>query len=95
MCNFPKFFLCENLSLPNSTFVIHIDFPKFMIEFPDEKIIWLEDELDEFTKLEYNNILNEAIDWALKETLELNNIQLEAIHVIETNTKNEFVKKFN
>lgn len=95
MNNIPKFFLCENLLLPDSSFVIHIKFPKFMIEFPDERIIWLEDELDEFTKLEHKNILVEAIDWMLSETTKLNDIQLETIQAIETNMKNKFVKNFN
>ena len=50
MGRFPKFFICENLSLPDSIFVIHITYPKFMVELTDEKIIWLEEESNNFQK---------------------------------------------
>lgn len=93
--NFPKFFLCNNLEIPNTFFVLHINYPKFLIEFPDEKIIWLENELDEFTRLEYKNILNEAIDWVLAETTKINNNNINSINEIKKNFQKEFIKKLN
>ena len=31
MGRFPKFFICENLSLPDSIFVIHITYPNLWL----------------------------------------------------------------
>lgn len=95
MLKFPKFFICENLILPESTFVIHINYPKFMIDLIDEKIIWIEDNLDEYTKLEFRNIISEAIDWGINETNMLNNIRISDVNSIKKSTEFDFIKKFN
>lgn len=95
MGRFPKFFICENLSLPDSIFVIHITYPKFMVELTDEKIIWLEEESNNFQKILHKDIITEAIDWALAETSKLNEIRNNAVTEIQNKTKFEFIQKFN
>jgi len=39
----PKFILGDNTDLPDSIFVIHTDFPRFIINLENDEIEWLED----------------------------------------------------
>ena len=90
----PKFYICENLTLPESTFVLHIFYPKFMIDLVDEKIIWLEDDLlQDVIKYQFKDILSEAIDWAIEETDRLNNQRIIDINNIKEKYKIELYKK--
>ena len=92
----PKSYICENLTLPESTFVLHIFYPKFMIDLVDEKIIWLEDDLlQDVIKYQFKDILSEAIDWAIEETDKLNSMREIDISTIKKETNFEFIKKFN
>ena len=39
----PKFILGDNTDLPNAIFVIHTEFPRFIINLEDDEVEWLED----------------------------------------------------
>ena len=39
----PKFILGDNTDLPQSIFVIHTEFPRFIIDLKDDEVEWLED----------------------------------------------------
>ena len=39
----PKFLLGDNTDCANDIFVIHTDFPRFIINLVDDEIEWLED----------------------------------------------------
>jgi len=39
----PKFLLGDNTDCTNDIFVIHTDFPRFIINLRDDEIEWLED----------------------------------------------------
>tara|TARA_B100000929_G_scaffold266546_2_gene234249 strand:+ start:1081 stop:1311 length:231 start_codon:yes stop_codon:yes gene_type:complete len=39
----PKFILGDNTDLPESIFVIHTEFPRFIIDLKDDEVEWLED----------------------------------------------------
>lgn len=39
----PRFILGDNTDFPNAIFVIHTDFPRFVINLEDDKIEWFED----------------------------------------------------
>jgi hypothetical protein len=39
----PKFILGDNTDLPNAIFVIHTNFPRFIINLENDEIEWLED----------------------------------------------------
>lgn len=39
----PKFILGDNTDLPDSIFVIHTEFPRFIIDLKDDEVEWLED----------------------------------------------------
>lgn len=41
--NLPKFLLGDNTDCLNDIFVIHTEFPRFIINLADDEIEWLED----------------------------------------------------
>ena len=40
---FPKFLLGDNTDFPTAIFVIHTDYPRFIINLEDDSVEWLED----------------------------------------------------
>ena len=40
---FPKFILGDNTDYPDAIFVIHTEFPRFIINLENDEIEWLED----------------------------------------------------
>tara|TARA_R110001583_G_scaffold44322_1_gene140463 strand:- start:2164 stop:2391 length:228 start_codon:yes stop_codon:yes gene_type:complete len=50
----PKFILGDNTDLPNAIFVIHTEYPRFIINLEDDEVEWFEDFVKEDEKdLEY------------------------------------------
>jgi len=41
--NLPKFLLADNSNFPDDIFVLHTEFPRFIINLKDDKIEWFED----------------------------------------------------
>lgn len=39
----PKFILGDNSDYPNAIFVIHTEFPRFIINLEDDEVEWFED----------------------------------------------------
>ena len=39
----PKFILGDNTDLPSAIFVIHAEYPRFIINLEDDEVEWLED----------------------------------------------------
>ena len=39
----PKFILGDNTDLPNTIFVIHTEFPRFIINLENDEVEWFED----------------------------------------------------
>ncbi len=39
----PKFILGDNTEYPNAIFVIHTEFPRFIINLEDDNVEWFED----------------------------------------------------
>lgn len=46
----PKFILGDNSDYPNAIYVIHTEFPRFIINLEDDEIEWFEDFEDEDEK---------------------------------------------
>ncbi|MBN4070717.1 hypothetical protein JYT76_03440 [Olleya sp. AH-315-F22] len=66
----PKFILGDNTDLPNAIFVIHTEFPRFIINLENDEVEWLEefDQHDEKELLsETENAINEASTFYDKE----------------------------
>lgn len=39
----PKFLLADNTDLPEAIFVVHTEFPRFVINMVDDELEWLEE----------------------------------------------------
>ena len=39
----PKFILCDNTDHPNAIYVIHTEFPRFIINLEDDEVEWFEE----------------------------------------------------
>ncbi|MDN3667492.1 hypothetical protein ACFFU1_09895 [Algibacter miyuki] len=49
----PKFILGDNTEYPNAIFVIHTEFPRFIINLEDDEVEWFEDfDADDQDELE-------------------------------------------
>jgi len=59
----PKFLLGDNTDFPDDIFIIHTDYPQFIINLVNDEIEWLEDvQSDSETAL--TNEINELIEQA-------------------------------
>ncbi|WP_272023380.1 hypothetical protein [Olleya namhaensis] len=59
----PKYILGDNTDLPNAIFVIHTQFPRFIINLEDDEVEWFEDfdQHDEKElEMETENLIIEA-----------------------------------
>jgi hypothetical protein len=69
----PKFLLSSNSELPDKLFVVHTEFPRFVLNIINDEIFWLE-EFDENdikeVKNHTQNLINEALDFYDKEITE-------------------------
>ncbi|MCL6265287.1 hypothetical protein [Flagellimonas myxillae] len=59
----PKFLLGDNTDYPNSIFIVHTEFPRFVINLENDEVEWLEefsreDEAELATETE--NLINAA-----------------------------------
>lgn len=59
----PKFILGDNTDYPNAIYVIHTEFPRFIINLEDDEVEWFEDFDEEDAKeleMETENLINLA-----------------------------------
>ena len=62
----PKFLLADNSSFPEDIFVLHTEFPRFLINLKDDKIEWFEDlsgEKDDDIADEVSKLIEAASDF--------------------------------
>lgn len=59
----PKFILGDNTNFPNAIFVIHTEFPRFIINLENDQVEWLED-FDEHDQKELMSETEIAIEEA-------------------------------
>ena len=61
----PKYILGDNTDYPNAIFVIHTQFPRFIINLEDDEVEWLE----EFDQHDHNELESETENY-IKEASE-------------------------
>ena len=62
----PKFILGDNTDFPNAIYIIHGDFPRFIINLENDEIQWLEEFDDEDQKeleSEMENLIEAASEF--------------------------------
>ncbi len=70
MKELPKFLLADNTDFPEAVFVIHTDYPRFVINVVSEEVEWFEDfdEVDERALAEeVENLLQASLDFYERE----------------------------
>lgn len=64
--NIPKFLLSSNSDLPQKLFIVHTEYPRFILNIINDEIFWLE-EFDENDIKEIKNqtqiLINQALDF--------------------------------
>ncbi|MFY7672466.1 hypothetical protein ACOSP6_15400 [Tenacibaculum sp. MEBiC06402] len=63
--NLPKFLLADNSNHPEDIFVLHTEYPRFLINLKDDSVEWFED-LEGENEQELANELESLIDQAGK-----------------------------
>jgi hypothetical protein len=64
--NLPKFILGDNTDFPDAIYIIHTDFPRFIINLENDEIEWLEEFDDEDQKEledEMENLIQASSDF--------------------------------
>ncbi len=61
----PKFLLGDNTDFPDDIFIIHTEYPQFIINLVNDEIEWLE-EVQSNNETELTNEVNELIGLASK-----------------------------
>jgi len=62
----PKFILGDNTDFPDAIYVIHTEFPRFIINLENDEVEWFEDfdaEDQEELEAETENAIKEATDF--------------------------------
>lgn len=61
--DFPKFLLGDNTDYPDAIFVIHTEYPRFIINLENDDVEWLED-FDQSDEKELSTMAEELINSA-------------------------------
>ena len=68
--DFPKFLVADNTDLPDAVFIVHTEFPAFVLNLENDEVKWLDDIGDEsegdLTKI-LEGLIAEAEDFYLRE----------------------------
>lgn len=70
MSNFPKFLLGDNTDFPDAIFVIHTEYPRFVLNLETDEVDWLEEFDEEDTKeleIEAENLIQQANEFYERE----------------------------
>lgn len=62
----PKFLLADNSDYPDAIFVVHTDFPRFVLNLENDEVEWMEDfdkEDEKELEAEAENLMQQAYDF--------------------------------
>lgn len=60
----PKFVLADNTDFPEDIFVIHLDYPRFIINLKDDEIEFLEEPEEDIDENEFESEMESLINQA-------------------------------
>ena len=66
----PKFLIADNSSLQNVIFIIHTEYPRFIMYVTNDEVHWLEDfdkKDEEILNFESEQLINDALSFYDKE----------------------------
>jgi hypothetical protein len=68
--DFPKFLVADNTDLPEAVFIVHTEFPSFILNLENDEVKWIDDISDEsegdLTKV-LEGLIAEAEDFYARE----------------------------
>jgi hypothetical protein len=68
--DFPKFLVADNTDLPDAVYIVHTEFPAFILNLENDEVKWLDDITDEsegdLTKI-LEGLIAEAEDFYTRE----------------------------
>ena len=70
MSNYTKYILCDNTDMPDAMFVVHLEYPRFVLNLDTDEVEWLEEFEEEDTKeleAESENLIAEAFNFYERE----------------------------
>jgi hypothetical protein len=73
----PKFILGDNTDFPDAIYVIHTDFPRFIINLENDEVEWLEEfdaEDQKELEAETENLIQQATDFYDREVERYNDV---------------------
>ena len=56
---FPKFLIADNSNHPDNIYIVHTEYPRFILNISDDDILWLE----EFNKEDESEIIENSESW--------------------------------
>ena len=62
----PKFLLGDNTDYPDAIFIVHTEFPRFIVNLENDEVEWLEefDQVDQKEiEFESENLINQATEF--------------------------------
>ena len=62
----PKFLLGDNTDYPDAIFIVHTEFPRFIVNLENDEVEWLEefDQVDQKEiEFETENLINQATEF--------------------------------
>ena len=65
----PKFLVADYSSLQNVIFIIHIEYPRFIMNITNDEVHWLEDfnkKDEEILYSESDQLINDALNFMIK-----------------------------
>lgn len=65
----PKFLLGDNSEFPDDLYVVHTEYPRFILSVEEEEVEWLDDTEEPTADLteEYSKLVEEAFNWCDQE----------------------------
>lgn len=60
----PKFLMADNTEFPEDVYVIHTEYPRFILHVDSEEMDWM-DELDDSSEAEMAELVKELLEKAL------------------------------
>jgi hypothetical protein len=60
----PKFVLADNTDFPEDIFVIHLDYPRFIINLKDDEVEFLEEPEEDIDENEFESEMESLINQA-------------------------------
>ena len=71
----PKFILGDNTDFPDAIYIIHTDFPRFILNLENDDVEWLEefdDHAEKELESEVENLIQQATDFYDREIARYN-----------------------